>query len=348
MVEWQSNSTMKQLNNETIYQGNNSTMKEQITYLVANYNNGKYIKECLDSLNRQTNPHWLAIVCDDKSTDDSLAIIQPLLSDKIRLIQNEANRGYIGALKRLIANATTDIVGILDADDMLLPQATEAILRAYAQHPESGFIFSNHVAFSSEYKFVPKIGGSVAIPVGQTALTHGWASHLKTFRIRAYQQTPGLDEAILYAEDRDLAYKLEEVTRPVFVNQVLYKYRLVRGSQGTAPDKTRIGYRSLLTAQMNAVRRRKMKGIRRICHYLFFYCAYVSATSRSTVLKRLAGKYVDRLRRHIAAQNAKENFLGQSPEPVRVGQKAIAVRKKNDVRKAISLKARLQNFTSVR
>jgi glycosyltransferase involved in cell wall biosynthesis len=323
-------------------------MPEQITYLVANYNNGKYIKECLDSLNKQTDPNWLAIVCDDQSTDDSLAIIQPLLRDKIRLIQNEVNRGYIGALKRLIAVATTDIVGILDPDDMLMPQATETILRAYAQHPESGFIYSNHVVFSIDHKFVPRIGGSVAIPVGQTALTHGWVSHLKTFRIRAYQQTPGLDESILYAEDRDLAYKLEEVTKPVFVNQVLYKYRLVPGSQGTAPEKTRIGYRSLLTAQMNAVRRRNLKGLQRVCYELFFYCAYISATNRSRVLKRLARKYVDRLRKHIAAQNAKKNFLGQSPEPLCGGQKAVPVGAKVTMRKTVGFKARLQNFTSAR
>lgn len=291
-------------------------MTEQITYLIANYNNGKFIKECLDSLNKQTDPNWLALVCDDRSTDNSLAIIQPLLNEKIRLIQNEANRGYIGALKRLIASATTDIVGILDADDMLMPQATAAILRAYAQHPESGFIYSNFVILSSDRKAIPRMGFSRAIPAGQTALTHGWVSHLKTFRIRAYQQTPGLDEAILYAEDRDLAYKLEEVTRPVFVNQVLYKYRLVPCSQGTAPEKTRIGYRNVLTAKRNAVRRRRFKGLYRICHELDFLCVYVYWTSRSTVLKRMARKLLPRLKRYVEAQNAKKNVWGQSPEPL--------------------------------
>ncbi|MGH7451457.1 MAG: glycosyltransferase family 2 protein [bacterium] len=323
-------------------------MPEQITYLVANYNNGKYIKDCLASLNQQTNPNWLAILCDDKSTDHSLEIIKPMLHEKIRLIQNDANRGYIGALKRLIASATTDIIGMLDPDDLLMPQVTEAILRAYSQHLESGFIYSNHVVFSSDRKFVPRIGCSCAIPEGQTALTHGWASHLKTFRKSVYQLTPGLDETILYTEDRDLAFKLEEVTRPVFVNQVLYKYRLVPGSQGTLPKKTRIGYRNFLTAQMNAVRRRRLKGLQRICYDLFFFCAYVSATSRSTVLKRVARKCHPRLRRYVEVQNVQKNFLGQSPEPLCGGQKAIPVGAKVMMRKIVSFKARLQNFTSTR
>lgn len=314
-------------------------MIEQITYLIANYNNGKYIKECLDSLNKQTNPNWLAIICDDKSTDDSLAIIEPLLNEKIQLIQNEVNRGYIGALKKLIAGATTDIVGILDADDMLMPQATEAILRAYAQHPESGFIFSNHVVFSSDLKFVPKIGGSSPIPVGQTALTHGWISHLKTFRIRAYQQTPGLDETILYAEDQDLAYKIEEVTRPVFVSQVLYKYRLVPGSQGSSRRTTCIGFRSKLTAQMNAVRRRNLKGFQRVSHQLFFYCSYVSMTSRLKVLRRLAHKCVNRLRKYLEAQNAKKNWGNLPRKQLRLSPRMGLVKHKYDLS---------QNFTSTR
>ncbi len=104
---------------------------EEITYLIANYNNGKYIADCLASLQQQTVPQWRALIVDDKSTDNSLEVIDPWRSDRIQLRQNAQNIGYIGSLVRLIEQATTDIVGILDPDDALQPTATAQVLRAY-------------------------------------------------------------------------------------------------------------------------------------------------------------------------------------------------------------------------
>ena len=38
---------------------------ETITYLVANYNNARYVEDCLVSLKNQTCERWRCIVCDD-------------------------------------------------------------------------------------------------------------------------------------------------------------------------------------------------------------------------------------------------------------------------------------------
>jgi hypothetical protein len=52
---------------------------------------------------------------------------------------------------------------------------------------------------------------ATAIPQGKTNLHRSRVSHLKTFRKRVYEKTEGYDESILYAEDKDLTYKMEEV-----------------------------------------------------------------------------------------------------------------------------------------
>ena len=54
---------------------------------------------------------------------------------------------------------------------------------------------------------------------------NGFVGHLKMFQHSAYAKTAGLDPSILYAEDRDLVYKMEEVTPFVFIDQALYKHR---------------------------------------------------------------------------------------------------------------------------
>ncbi|WP_146897101.1 glycosyltransferase family 2 protein, partial [Chryseobacterium lathyri] len=48
----------------------------KITVLIANYNNGRFFKECFDSLLSQTLTDWEAIILDDASTDNSLELIR--------------------------------------------------------------------------------------------------------------------------------------------------------------------------------------------------------------------------------------------------------------------------------
>ena len=55
----------------------------------------------------------------------------------------------------------------------------------------------------------------------------GYVSRLKTFRRGAYAQTAGYDPTLLYVEDRDLVYKVEEVTALDFLDRPLYQYAFV-------------------------------------------------------------------------------------------------------------------------
>jgi len=245
-------------------------MEHKITYLVANYNNGRFIKDCIESLHAQTSPAWHCLIGDDGSTDDSLALIQPWLNAQIELVVNERNLGKSLTLARLMERAPTDIVGILDPDDALYPEATAAVLAAYAQTPQVGFVYTNCARYSLDLQTIIGPGSSAAIPAGQTTLTGIFVDAMRTFRVSFYRRTAGYDTRILYAEDRDLVYKMEEVTPFVFVDQVLYKYRQVPGSHTNAPDKRRIGIQNHRLAYGNALRRRKIRGIRKLL-YLFYF-----------------------------------------------------------------------------
>jgi hypothetical protein len=58
-------------------------------------------------------------------------------------------------------------------------------------------------------------------------LETGYVSRLKTFRRGAYAQTAGYDPTLLYVEDRDLVYKVEEVTALDFLDRPLCHYVLI-------------------------------------------------------------------------------------------------------------------------
>lgn len=289
---------------------------EEISYLVANFNCAPYAAECIRSLASQKDRRWRALICDDCSTDTSLAVIRAAIdasgcADHITLLQNPQNVGYIATLKVLIAAASTDIVAILDADDALDPEATGAILDEYARHPEAGFVYSQYRAIDAQSNaMAPSSPLCAPVPAGTTALLFGFVSHLKTFRRSAYGRTGGLDESIRYAEDRDLVYKLEEVTRLRFVDRVLYSYRLVAGSQSRDDGKFRAGIRNHVLARRHALDRRGVKGLDRWIHELVNRCLLARADGGDT--RARAAQYL--LRAVRLAVRVSGHSSGRVPE----------------------------------
>jgi len=261
---------------------------ETITYLVANYNNGKYIHDCLASLHAQTSPHWQCIICDDKSTDDSLAIIRPWLSEKISLLTNEQNIGYTSTLIKLIAHAQTDIVGILDPDDALQPEATALVLQTYQEQDQVGFVYTNFTFYDETLTTVIAPGIARAILPGYTSLEIGYVNHLKTFRRCVYAQTAGYDPTLRYAEDRDLIYKMEEVTAFYFVDRELYKYRQVANSQSNDPKKWQFNDRDHRRVYEAALQRRGVPWLRKLLYRLHFHERYAKKRLTPVALTAIA------------------------------------------------------------
>lgn len=258
---------------------------ERITYLIASHNRGPFVAACLESVRRQTNGNWFAIIVDDASTDESRSVIAPFLDERVRLIVNPSNVGYIATLKRLIADAPTDIVAILDADDALSDDATEQLLAVYGAHPSTGFVYSRYGVYDPTLAHQRATHGS-AIPEAGTAILDGVVGAIRSFRRSMYARTGGLDDSMLYAEDRDLLYKLEEVTRPVFIDALLYHYRDLPDSQSHDPRKRAIGARNTWRARRAALSRRKVGGIARLGFELYAWADYVAySRPRPAVLR---------------------------------------------------------------
>lgn len=278
---------------------NDAGAVERITYLIANYNLASYIGDCLESLRQQTDPNWLALVVDDASTDNSLQAVAPFLDERIRMLVNERNVGYIATLKRLIAEASTDIVAILDADDAISPDATERLRKAYAANARAEFVYSRFATYDTAFEIIREVDGA-AIPNRSSALRDGFVGHIRSFRRGAYDRTAGLDETMLYAEDRDLVYKLEEVTRPVFVDAVLYRYREVPGSQSRDPTKREIGARNVWKARRAALRRRGISGVRKLWYEGLFWSDYVAYSHRPPAMVRRLARWLAKGTRLLA------------------------------------------------
>lgn len=92
-----------------------------VSILMPNYNYGRYIGEAIESVLRQTYPHWELIICDDGSTDNSCEVVKRYQDkdSRIKLIQKE-NGGMASALNAAYRECKGDIICLLDSDDVFV------------------------------------------------------------------------------------------------------------------------------------------------------------------------------------------------------------------------------------
>jgi len=89
----------------------------KITVLMPAYNAQKYIHEAIDSVLAQTFTDFELLIINDGSTDDTLAIINSFIDNRIRVICQE-NKGIAIALNNGLKHAKADYIARFDADDI--------------------------------------------------------------------------------------------------------------------------------------------------------------------------------------------------------------------------------------
>jgi glycosyltransferase involved in cell wall biosynthesis len=111
-----------------------------LSVVVPNYNHSKYLPACLAAIANQSVPAKEIVVVDDASTDNSVEVLEGLARKypALRILRNEKNQGFIGAVNRGLDQITGDFVTIPGADDEVMPGFFEKSLRLLAEHPHAG------------------------------------------------------------------------------------------------------------------------------------------------------------------------------------------------------------------
>ncbi len=111
-----------------------------IAVIVPNWNDSRYLPRCLRSVFDQPVPPDELIVVDDRSTDDSVALIRGLIEGRAgaRLLQNPANLGVYGAIHEGLKYSRSEYTLFLASNDFVLPGIFEHAKRCIAQAPGVG------------------------------------------------------------------------------------------------------------------------------------------------------------------------------------------------------------------
>lgn len=92
------------------------------------YNGSKTISQSINSVLSQTHQNFRLLIVDDGSTDNTLEVCAPYLSDKRILYQRREHKGISETLNSGIALSTTEYVARQDADDVWLPWHLDVLL----------------------------------------------------------------------------------------------------------------------------------------------------------------------------------------------------------------------------
>lgn len=196
--------------------------------LIANYNNGPYLMETIESIRKQTYKNWEIIIVDDCSSDNSRDIYKALsIDNKINIHFNKENKGVGFTKRKLCELANGEIAGFVDADDAIVEDAIKIMIGVHQENDEISLVYSTFFHCDQELNIINKSTYQCKIPIGNTYLdcSLGRVSHFATFKKKYYLLTEGMNPILKLGEDQDLYYKLEEVGKIMFVDIPLYKYR---------------------------------------------------------------------------------------------------------------------------
>src|SRR6202789_3618532 len=120
--------------------------QNRISVALCTYNGERFLPQQLASIAKQTRPPDELVVCDDRSTDRTVALLQEFAASSpypVRIFENEHNLGYAANFERAIRLCEGNLIALSDQDDIWYPIRLERSEQEFAAHPEAGLVFSD-------------------------------------------------------------------------------------------------------------------------------------------------------------------------------------------------------------
>lgn len=112
----------------------------KITVVTPSYNQGKFIERTILSVLNQTYRNIEYIIIDGGSTDETMEIVNRYRG-RIDVIVHEKDKGQSDAINKGFKLATGTLVGWLNSDDVLYPDAIERIASLYREDPSAAIYY---------------------------------------------------------------------------------------------------------------------------------------------------------------------------------------------------------------
>jgi len=122
--------------------------------VITAYNKGKFIKDTVQSVLKQTVQDLEVIVVDDGSTDNTRREVLSLKDKRLKYFYQDPSGLPACSRNRGIENSTGRYIALLDGDDTWFPEKLERTLDVFLKYPETHIVCHELNITSEEGKFV--------------------------------------------------------------------------------------------------------------------------------------------------------------------------------------------------
>jgi glycosyltransferase involved in cell wall biosynthesis len=211
----------------------------KISVIIPVFNVEQYLRDCLDSIIRQTYRNTEILCIDNGSTDKSAEILNEYSLKDNRIVILQSPKGVSRARNLGIDNASGEYITFVDSDDVIDKEYIERLYKT-ANGNNVDFVVCSYNRFVSNEKFCPKITNDNTIVLedmlclicnNKYKLPIGALS--KLYRRKSIKKLRFLENMVM-GEDKifTLQYIIEN-KRGAFLPQELYGYRTRENSATT-------------------------------------------------------------------------------------------------------------------
>lgn len=117
--------------------------RKYVSVILPTYNRARSIRGSMESILRQTYPHWELLVIDDGSTDHTEEIVSEIagLDPRVHYHGQSQNRGVAAARNEGIRQARYEYIAFQDSDDIWKEDKLERQMRVFDEQPQVGMVY---------------------------------------------------------------------------------------------------------------------------------------------------------------------------------------------------------------
>jgi len=209
-----------------------------VSVVIATYNRARFLVDTLESVLGQRFQDYEVIVVDDGSTDETRKVVEAY-GDRIRYF-HQSNRGPSAARNLGVLNARAPWIAIQDSDDLSATNHLEVLYERARHYPECGMVFGNGAYLNGPAHGRNAIIGetkSRELATAGVRLIHLFDKSIVRLQAaliskRCYDAVGGHDESLRICMDLDLAFRLYMTFPVLYVDEVLFLYRVHEGNIG--------------------------------------------------------------------------------------------------------------------
>jgi glycosyltransferase involved in cell wall biosynthesis len=204
----------------------NESRWPRISIVTPSYNQVQFLEETIRSVLLQGYPNLEYIIMDGASTDGSLEILHRYSSFFDYWI-SARDDGHASALNAGFDHASGDILGYINSDDLLLPDALFNIARYFRQNPQADLVVGKSVLINSASTIYYRVPG--LIPTFYSLLfwgSGGFNQPASFWKRDLFLSVGPFDPAYRFSFDFDMYLRFTLKSHAKHINQYLAAFRM--------------------------------------------------------------------------------------------------------------------------